>query len=125
MPNNPNAADNLIPAKPGDIRNPNGKPKGTKHLSTWIQQLGNDEEFQVYLTDPVKGYVEFKGAPIKAVVQTAWRKAAAGDKDAREWLAKHGWKQQLDITSDNEKLEGLVIIKNNDDKPLGVADKSS
>lgn len=104
MANNPRARDNLIPAKKGEVRNPNGRPKGTRNLSTWIQELGNDEDFQIYLQDPVKGYVEFKGAPVKAVVETAWRKAAAGDKDAREWLAKHGWKQQIDVTSNDEKI---------------------
>lgn len=108
------------PAVPGGVNK-----KGSKHLSTWIQQLGEDEDFQVYLQDPVKGYVEYKGAPVKAVVETAWRKAAAGDKDAREWLAKHGWKQQIDVTSNDEKIEGLVIIKNNDDKSIGLADKST
>jgi len=27
MPNNPNAADNLKPIQPGEVRNPNGRPK--------------------------------------------------------------------------------------------------
>lgn len=107
--------------KPGQSGNPAGKPKGTKHLSTWIQDIGEDEDFQVYLQHPTDGYVPYKGAPIKAVVEVAWRKATAGDKDAREWLAKYGWRQQLDVTSDGQKLDGLVIIRN-DDTPGEVAD---
>jgi hypothetical protein len=125
MPYNPKSKENLIPVKKGEVRNPNGNYNRTKHISTWIQELGNDEDFEVYLQHPTKGYQSFKGAPVKAVVETAWRKAAAGDKDAREWVAKYGWKPQLDITSNDEKIEGLVIIKNNDNKPLGMADEST
>ena len=74
-----------------DPRRMNGKPKGTKHLSTWIQQMLNDEDFETYLQHPTKGYEEFKGAPIKAIVTVAMRKALAGDDRAMEWLAKHGY----------------------------------
>lgn len=95
--------------KPGESGNPAGKPKGTKHLSTWIQELGEDPEFKVYLQDPIQGYVEYKGAPIKAVVEVAWRKAATGDKDAREWLAKHGWKQQVDVTTNGKDLPTPIL----------------
>lgn len=41
---------------------------------------------------------------------------------AKNWL---GWKDKQDVTTNDEKLEGLVIIKNNDNKTLGVADESS
>jgi hypothetical protein len=86
--------------KPGESGNPNGKPKGSKHLSTWIQEMLNDEEFSLLLPDPKEGYKEHKGAPIKAIVRVAAIKAAQGDKDSREWLAKYGYGQKLQLSND-------------------------
>jgi hypothetical protein len=97
MPNNPNATDNLKSWKPGQSGNPAGKPKGTKHLSTWIQNLLNDEEFEANILDSKVGVIEYKGAPIKAIVMVALRKAAAGDEKAREWLAKYGYGQKFEV----------------------------
>lgn len=93
--------------KPGESGNPAGKPKGTKHLSTWIQDLLNDEEFEANILDSKVGVIKFKGAPIKAIVMVALRKAAAGDEKAREWLAKYGYgtKQEIDHTTQGEKIE--------------------
>lgn len=39
MANNPNAADNLKPAKKGEIRNPNGRPKGSLSASTILKRF--------------------------------------------------------------------------------------
>ena len=123
---NPNPPlDNLKPFKGKDDPRNGRKPKGAIHISTHIQNMLNDEDFEMYLSHPTKGIEEFKGAPIKAIIKTAAIKAANNDSAAREWLAKYGWKPQLDITSNDEKIEGLVIIKNHDDKPLGLADKST
>lgn len=88
---------NLIPAKKGEVRNPNGKPKGTIHLSTHIQRMMYDEDFDTFLQDAKLGYVEFKGAPYKAIIGTALKKAANGDDKAREWLAKYGWGTKQEI----------------------------
>lgn len=95
--------------KPGQSGNPAGMQPGTKHLSSWIQELGSDEEFEVYLKHPTDGYVPYKGAPIRAVVETAWQKAAAGDEKAREWLAKYGWRQQLDVTTNGKDLPAPIL----------------
>lgn len=92
--------------KPGESGNPDGKPKGTKHLQTYIQELMNDEDFEAILTTP-KGQIEFKGAPAIAIIKTAMHRALY-DKDKgsqyMDWLAKHGWKQQLDITTNDKDL---------------------
>lgn len=90
--------------QPGQSGNPAGKPKGTKHISTWIQEMSEDEEFSTYLQDAREGFKEFKGAPIRAIINTALVKAVAGDKDAREWLAKYGWRKELDITTNGKDL---------------------
>lgn len=46
-----NSKENLNPWKPGQSGNPNGKPKGTKHLATWIRGLLEDETFEVKLSN--------------------------------------------------------------------------
>lgn len=91
---------NLIPAAKGDIRNPNGRGKGTKNLSTLIQELLNDEEFEANLLDSKKGMIAFKGAPVKAIILATRHQAINGDKDAREWLAKYGWGNKLQLSND-------------------------
>lgn len=104
---NPNQ-DNLQKWQPGQSGNPNGAPKGTKHISTWIQDLANDEEFEANILDAKKGYVEYKGAPLKAIISVAITKAVNGDEKAREWLAKYGWKAQLDITTNDKDLPSPI-----------------
>lgn len=90
MPNNPNAAKNLIPAKKGEVRNPKGKPKGTIHLSTRIQNMLNDDEFSVEHVIGGEKF-EFKGNPADAIIKTAIIKARNGDKQWADWLAQHGY----------------------------------
>lgn len=96
MPNNPNAAKNLIPAKKGEVRNPKGKPKGTIHLSTRIQNMLDDDEFSV---DHVIGgeRFEFKGNPAEAIIKTAIIKARNGDKQWADWLAQNGYGNKLSV----------------------------
>lgn len=101
--------DNLIPPVKGEIRNPKGRTKGSKNLSTYIREMAEDETFTVYLQHPTKGYVEFKGMPVIAVVKAAWLRAAMGDKDAREWLAKYGYGTSIDVTSKGESIAPKVI----------------
>lgn len=88
--------------KPGQSGNLLGKPKGTKHLSTWIQDLLNDEEF---ISDNIDGQ-EYKGAPIKAIIKVAIKKSIDGDNKWAEWLGKHGYgiKTETDITTKGETL---------------------
>lgn len=88
--------------QPGVSGNPSGKPKGTKNLATHIQEMLSDEDFTTYLTDPKDGWREFKGAPVKAIVQTALVRAIQGDDKAREWLAKYGYGQKMTLANDVE-----------------------
>lgn len=94
--------------KPGQTGNAAGKPRGTKHISTWIQDLANDEEFEANILDAKKGLIEYKGAPLKAIISVAITKAVNGDEKAREWLAKYGWKAQLDITTNDKDLPAPI-----------------
>lgn len=92
-----------------DPRRANGPPKGTKHISTWIQEMLNDEEFETTLLDSKKGITEYKGAPLKAIIGVAIHKSIH-DKDKgniwAEWLAKHGYGtlQRLEINDPRKDL---------------------
>lgn len=94
--------------KPGQSGNPKGKAKGTKHLSTWIQELLNDEEFT--LDNFLYNGKQFKGAPIKAIITVGIMQALQGEHKWAEWLGKHGYglKTETDITSGGEKIQPLL-----------------
>lgn len=93
--------------KPGQSGNPKGPKPGYKHISTWIQDMLNDENFETLLNDPRKGYIDYKGAPLKAIIETAVRRAIAGDTRWAEWLAKHGYGEKLRIELDDPRKELL------------------
>ena len=87
--------------QPGKSGNPAGKPKGAKHISTYIQEAMTDPNFELKLKD---GSI-MKEMPIKAIIKTAVAKSISGDTRAMEWLAKHGYGQSIDITSAGEKID--------------------
>lgn len=88
--------------KPGQSGNPNGLPKGTKHISTWIQEMLNDETFDNVIEDQNGKRVEFKGAPLKAIIMTAVVKANKGDNRWADWLAKYGYGTKVQLSNDPE-----------------------
>jgi len=47
--------DNLIPAKPGEIRNPNGRPKKENTFSDICRELLQSKEIDITYTFPKKG----------------------------------------------------------------------
>ena len=67
--------------------------KGSKHLSTYIQEALTDENFELKLKD---GTI-MKEMPIKAIIKTAVAKSVSGDTRAMEWLAKHGYGEKLNL----------------------------
>lgn len=95
--------------KPGQSGNPKGKPKGTKHLSTYIQEALTDENFELKLKD---GSI-MKEMPIKAIIKTAVAKSVSGDTRAMEWLAKHGYGNLVRIEIDDplDKILGKFEIE--------------
>lgn len=90
--------------KPGESGNPAGKPKGTKHLSTHIQNALNDENFELKLKD---GTI-LKEMPIKAIIKTAIAKSVSGDTRAMEWLAKHGYGEKIKLEHSGELDTNIV-----------------
>src|ERR1700722_1570347 len=89
---------NLKPWKPGQSGNPAGKPKGTRHLSAWIQEMMEDEQF----TRKLANGRSKKEMPVKAIVGTLIAKALDGDMRAIDLLAKYGYGTKLDLTLKDE-----------------------
>lgn len=90
--------------KPGESGNLEGKPKGTLHLSTHIQNLLADEEFT---PENLMIYGKpYKGAPMKALIAVAIEKATSGDQKWADWLGKYGYGSKMELTG----AEGKDLI---------------
>lgn len=89
--------------KPGQSGNPKGKPKGTIHLSTHIQEMLNDENFELKLKD---GTI-LKERPIAAIIKTAVAKGISGEVQWAEWLAKHGYGTNVKVEVTDTRKEIL------------------
>ena len=101
--------------KKGQSGNPAGMKKGTKHLSTTIREMLNDETFIERLAAKIQDKTklpdpEFQGTPLKAIVSVAMIEAmdptsqAQPRNAARDWLAKFGYGTKVDITTDDQPL---------------------
>lgn len=90
--------------KPGQSGNPKGAPKGTKHLSTHIQEMLNDENFELKLKDGTL----LKERPIKAIIKTAVAKSISGDNRWAEWLAKHGYGEKIKLEIEDSRKDILL-----------------
>lgn len=68
-----------------------------------------DEEFTAQIREGYK-IVEYKGAPVKAIVKAQIRKAMDGDTMAYKALVDSGWakKTEQDITSGGQPLPVMV-----------------
>lgn len=97
--------------QPGQSGNPKGVEPGTVHLSTLIKEMMSDESFTALLPDPKQGYLEFKGAPAKAIVKVVIIRAAQGEKESREWLAKYGYGSKLEVENSGEQT--ITVITRN------------
>ena len=89
----------------GESGNPNGKPKGTKHLSSWIRELLEDESFEYKLQDGTL----VKAAPVKAIVNTMIIKAHNGDTRAFDLLGKYGYGSKLDLSLEHRELPKPIL----------------
>lgn len=125
---NPNIAEagKKTRFKPGVVTNPNGVPKGTKHINTWIQELLGDENFETVVTDAKKGIVDYKGAPLKAILMAQMHLALhSRDESVRikatDLLLKHGWSQKQEIKHEGEITHSYEEL---DDEQLEAALKA-
>lgn len=79
--------------KPGESGNPAGKKPGTKHISTHIQEMLNDPDFEIKLKD---GTI-LKERPITAIMKTAVAKGISGNVQWADWLAKYGYGSKVNV----------------------------
>jgi len=88
-----------------------GKNKaGSKHLKTLIQDIGNDIDWDKTTLKNKDQMNQLYGKNgWTALTYVAFTKAMAGDSKAMDWLAKNGYGQNIDITSNGETIKGATI----------------
>lgn len=104
MPN----PENIIPPKKGEVRNPNGKPKGTKNRSTiarkWLETMQDAK-------NPITGELE-KLTQEDLITLAMINKARKGDVNAYKQLMDSGFgmpTQQIDVTTENPIFNGINL----------------
>ena len=109
MPN----PENLRPAKKGEVRNPKGKPKGTRNRSTIAREW---LEVTQYITNPITGEKE-KLEQQDIMTLAIIKKARAGDVAAYKALLDSAYGQPLQqIQQEVSKIDEIeIIIKEADD----------
>lgn len=105
-----NGHENLIPAKKGEIRNPNGRPKGLPNSKTVLRRLLALTE---QTKNPVTGEME-EMSQLEIITLKQLANARKGDLKAyREMLDRLEGKaqQSVDMTSMGQQLEPMVIYR--------------
>lgn len=92
--------------KPGEIRNPNGRPKGSRNLSTIVREMGeNHIDWSLLPDDSQKLRKKYKHkSAFEAITAVAIAQSINGDSQAREWLRKSGYGEKMDVTTNDESL---------------------
>jgi hypothetical protein len=100
--------DYLKPVQPGEIRNPNGKPKGTKNRSTiarkWLEVMQDTK-------NPITGELE-KLSQEDLITLAMIHKARKGDVGAYKQLMDSGFgmpTQQIDVTTEKPIFNGINL----------------
>jgi hypothetical protein len=100
--------DYLKPVQPGEIRNPNGKPKGTKNRSTiarkWLEVMQESK-------NPITGELE-KLSQEDLITLAMIHKARKGDVGAYKQLMDSGFgmpTQQIDVTTEKPIFNGINL----------------
>lgn len=102
--------------KPGQSGNPKGNAldrHSTKHVSTWVNELLNDENFTIENFE-FSGK-KYKGAPMRAITITAVHQALAGDVAWAKWLTDNATKLDR-ILPDNSTINFNQITVEQKDK---------
>jgi len=111
--------------KKGQSGNPAGKPKGIEHSRTRLKRL---LELTQNMTNPITGEVEgftvLEQMDLKIILQAKEEGNLQAYKEIIDRLEGKA-AQSMDVTSGQEKIEGLVIIKNNDDTAIRLANKGN
>lgn len=107
MANNPRAAENLKPAKKGEVRNPKGRPPGPNSKTILRRFFALEEKTR----NPVTGAEEHM-SQLEILFLQQMAKARKGDLAAlKELLDRYEGRpqQSIDHTSDGEKLPTPIL----------------
>lgn len=102
--------------KPGQSGNPGGPKPGYKHINTWIQEIVTDPEFEAVIVDPKHGFIDYKGAPLIAIIKSLAHIAVTHQDievrlKAMEKIFKYGWPTKNEVTgADGERLQVVPIV---------------
>ena len=88
----------LKPFEAGHV-NVGGRPKGAKNFATIIRNMVENDKYKVRLKDGT--VIKRPGA---SIVHEMVGKAYNGDVQAATWLAKYGYGEKQDITSNGETI---------------------
>ena len=100
---------NLKPFTGADDPRRGHKKKGTKHLSTIIQELANDIDWdKTTLKNKDELKVKYGKNGFKAVAYVALTKAMTGDTKAMEWLAKHGYGNTVNLHVNKDPVDEIL-----------------
>jgi cytoplasmic iron level regulating protein YaaA (DUF328/UPF0246 family) len=97
--------DNLKPFKKGYDSRRGTKPKGSKHLTTLIRNILEDDNYVLKLPSGKT----LKGAPIQAIVNAVVIKAVDGNLRAFDLLSKHGYGQKVSLAVEGTVERGMSI----------------
>ena len=118
MPNNPNAVQNLIPIRNGEIRNPKGKPKGQKDRTTvarWVLSMPAVLPEKIFEEMKIKYPEMQKNMTIEeiALLIQANKAVETGDTRALELIMNNAYKPHTqEIEQKNTNNEVIVKISN-------------
>ena len=94
---------NLQPWTKGTSGNPNGRPKGSRNVSTLIRDIMENAPkwsmVPVYDTSQLEKIYQSKSA-WEAVIYVAFAHALKGDIKAMDWLSKNGYGDRSNIGRD-------------------------
>ena len=109
MPN----PENLRPAKKGEVRNPNGRPKGSRNRSTIAREW---LEVSQFITNPITGEKE-KLEQQDIMTLGIIKKARDGDVNAYKALMDSAYGQPLQqIQQEVSKIDEIeIVIREADD----------
>jgi hypothetical protein len=96
---------NLRPPKFGEVRNPHGRPKGARNLSTVLREM-LDTKIDVDMPDGTKSKKDFRDI----IIQKLIKKASTGDLKAIDMIMdRTDGKpcQAVDVTSLGEKITNV------------------
>lgn len=107
--------------KKGQSGNPAGPKPGFKHINTWIQELVSDESFEARIVDPKLGVMDYKGAPMKAILKSLAHISLSHPEynvrlKAMDMLMKYGWPTKNEHSGiDGEPL--IPVVRIIDERP--------